>query len=624
MRQPAALRVAPRQLSSPLALVIALIAALAVSLVPGSSARAAASVPTASARAPQSSASVPKAVIIVGPVEGLTSTYLTYGEQWAKRAEAQGMDVRRLFSPYATWQAVLDNIQGAKLVVYLGHGNGWPSPYSPFQENTKDGFGLNGSAGAGNSNVKYYGANMVRASVHLASDSIVVLGHACYSPGTGETWQTPPTETVARQRVDNFAAGFLAAGARTYFAYYYEQTRDMVKDLFTTHQTMDELFMMKGAHDYDGFDGTYDPYSDSGRTPGARLHMDKSSSKGWLRAVAGDLAMTTDEWVGAPADPDATAPELSAFRPVKSTWTYAIPAPAGEEEAPVVFTPNGDGIADTVSVTMTVSEGSYVDLEVKDTTDDRTVRKLTQWVSSGTGTIVWDGKSSTGGSLPDGVYRLIATPRDRAGNVGASASADVTILTTMRSVVATPVLFYAADADELAATAPLSMTLTKPALVSWDIVATTGQVVATRLVRVASQPGVLSWTWDGRGLDGSFVKDALYYSVVTAATAEGIYSHRVGVTQSAFRLWSAMRSATGGVKVQYTITSAEPLSENPTVTVNQPGVTPWSVSSARIDATRYTVSITFKTGHPGRALLRVYGFDTNDAGQGAQFGFAVE
>ena len=69
-------------------------------------------------------------MIIVGPVESLTSTYLGYGETWAKEAEAQGMDVRRVFSPNATWANVLANIQGANLVVFLGHGNGWPSPYA--------------------------------------------------------------------------------------------------------------------------------------------------------------------------------------------------------------------------------------------------------------------------------------------------------------------------------------------------------------------------------------------------------------------------------------------------------------------------------------------------------------
>ena len=40
------------------------------------------------------------------------------------------MDVRRVFHPHATWDAVMANIQGANLVYYAGHGYGWPSPYT--------------------------------------------------------------------------------------------------------------------------------------------------------------------------------------------------------------------------------------------------------------------------------------------------------------------------------------------------------------------------------------------------------------------------------------------------------------------------------------------------------------
>ena len=74
-----------------------------------------------------------KAVVIVGPASSSTWEYLAEGERIARQAEAQGMDVRRVFTPRATWKRVKQNIQGANLVVYLGHGNGWPSIYAPFR-----------------------------------------------------------------------------------------------------------------------------------------------------------------------------------------------------------------------------------------------------------------------------------------------------------------------------------------------------------------------------------------------------------------------------------------------------------------------------------------------------------
>src|SRR6478752_755510 len=81
-----------------------------------------------------------KAVLIVGP-SGLTSTNKADADAVAAKAAGYGMDVHKVYTPHATWAAVLAQVQGANFVVYWGHGNGWPSPYGPFQEKTKDGWG---------------------------------------------------------------------------------------------------------------------------------------------------------------------------------------------------------------------------------------------------------------------------------------------------------------------------------------------------------------------------------------------------------------------------------------------------------------------------------------------------
>jgi flagellar hook assembly protein FlgD len=643
MHDPAALRVAPRQLLSPLAITVALLAALVLTMLPAGSAIAATPVmpkgtqsvsiekpakpaqPTGpmESKGPTPRAAAPKAVIIVGPVEGLTDMYLGYGKLWADRAAAQGMDVRRIFSPYATWSAVLANIQDAKLVVYLGHGNGWPSPYGPFQENTKNGFGLNSTSGAGHNNVKYYGATMMRESIRLATNAIVVLGHACYSPGTGETWQAEPTATVAKERVDNFASGFLAIGARTYFAYYFEQTRNMVADLFTTHQTMDELFKMKGGTPtYSGFAGTNHPYYDSVRTPGARIHLDWSNGYGWYRAVAGDLSMTTDEWVGAPAGLDETAPELTRFAPVASAQTFAA-APTTRTTAPAVFTPNGDGVSDTVPVATTVSEGSYVDVVVSNPAQ-QIVRRFTTWVPEGTGSVTWDGKNAAAAYVPEGDYRLLATPKDPAGNVGDSASALVAARDTVKSAVASPAIFFNRDLDGLMAKSDFAVTLARSAVVTWNLTDLVGNVVAPHLDAVATEAGVHTWSWDGTRPDGTFVPDGVYWNVVTTTSAAGTYTHRFSVSHTAFRLWSAVSSAKPGVSVTFTATTAEPLSANPTITITQPGLVPYKLATTRVDAWRYKVTVKFKAGGAGVTTLKVWGRDTGTQSQASLFKFTVD
>ena len=46
----------------------------------------------------------------------------------------------------------------------------------------------------------------------------MILNHLCYSAGSSETGNPEPTIAVAKQRVDNFASGFLRAGARAVLA----------------------------------------------------------------------------------------------------------------------------------------------------------------------------------------------------------------------------------------------------------------------------------------------------------------------------------------------------------------------------------------------------------------------
>ena len=71
-------------------------------------------------------------------------------------------------------------------MIYFGHGNGWPSPYTYDPEyTTKNGFGLNATAGNGDSNNKYYGEPYV-SQLDLAPNAIVMLHHLCYAAGNSE------------------------------------------------------------------------------------------------------------------------------------------------------------------------------------------------------------------------------------------------------------------------------------------------------------------------------------------------------------------------------------------------------------------------------------------------------
>jgi len=62
--------------------------------------------------------------------------------------------------------------------------NGSPGPYGAFSKYTKDGFGLNATAGHGNANTKYYGEYLVDTQINLAKNAVVILNRLCYASGT--------------------------------------------------------------------------------------------------------------------------------------------------------------------------------------------------------------------------------------------------------------------------------------------------------------------------------------------------------------------------------------------------------------------------------------------------------
>ena len=89
-----------------------------------------------------------KVVIVVGPAGSSTSNYIYNAKKLAAQARGYGATVYEIYTPRATWARVKSLSQGANLFIYLGHGNGYPSPYGAFSKYTKNGVGLNTTAGS--------------------------------------------------------------------------------------------------------------------------------------------------------------------------------------------------------------------------------------------------------------------------------------------------------------------------------------------------------------------------------------------------------------------------------------------------------------------------------------------
>lgn len=246
----------------------------------------------AAATAPQ-----PKIVFVVGQTEGATAGYIADANAAAAVAAQYTSNIVKVYSPHATWAAVSAAMKGANIVVYMGHGTGYPNPYvSYLQPWGDDGMGLNASAT--NSALQYYGENYM-AMAGLAPNAVVLLNHLCYASGDNEWGSGNPTLSVAEQRVDNYASGFIRGGARAVIADGTGDIGDYITALFTTHQTLDQLW--RTVPDFNNNVITFPSVRSPGRTAELDPDLQHPAPDGdvYYRSMVTDPALTTDDVVGA-------------------------------------------------------------------------------------------------------------------------------------------------------------------------------------------------------------------------------------------------------------------------------------------------------------------------------------
>lgn len=222
----------------------------------------------------------PKVVLIVGPAGGATPYYKRLADQTAAAASAFTSNVVKVYSPDATWPAVKTALRGASVVVYLGHGNGWPSIYrDALYPPTQNGFGLNPHAGAADSH-QYFGEDQIGSQIKLAPNAVVVFSHLCYASGNTEPGLAEGTLDQAQQRVDNYAAGFFRAGAGAVIADAYLAPTYYVTSILRGRSSIDAIWR-SAPNRNDHF-----LRFDSQRTKGAIAQMDPDEvDSGFHRSI---------------------------------------------------------------------------------------------------------------------------------------------------------------------------------------------------------------------------------------------------------------------------------------------------------------------------------------------------
>ena len=515
----------------------------------------------------------PKVVIIVGATHDVTSKYRTYANEVYAEAIKYTTNVVKVYSPYATWSKVQSAVSGASIVVYLGHGNGWPSPYT-YDPNytTKDGFGLNATSGDGDYNNKYYGEPSIR-TLNFAPNAVVLLFHLCYASGNSEPGNAEPTKSVARQRADNYAAAFIRAGARAVIADGHSHSPYYIRSLFTTRQTIDQLW--RGAPSFNNHRFSFE----SSRNPGYTIEMDpENTSSGYYRSLGGKLSLRTEDVTGAryaatdtdPAtfvvpgnasvsstagsalwqDPARTVPASPASL-VAGTRLHilseVLPKPAtgrtfqvqGIDDGPLsgyvlgtdlrprdtsppqvwevddgvgAFSPNGDSSQDSITISGRFSEAVNWHLTFKDGSAS-VVGEVTGPAAQSEFAATWDGKHG-GVAVDDGTYRWYLTGDDVWGNRLTARTGTVTV-DTVAPELASPLETAAASIPTFSPNGDGKAETISVGFATNEA----GSVGATvrpeggtsiRSLSVKTAAGSGALTWDGRNSSGSVVADGLY------------------------------------------------------------------------------------------------------------------
>ncbi len=144
----------------------------------------------------------------------------------ADEAERSGATVLRAYSPKATPRRVLRAVEGANIVIYFGHGTGFPNPYSEtLNPAVVDGWALQGPRARGThaddlakGRLAYYGEAWLAANAHPAPGFVMIYSNACYAPGASEGWLPKPDEREALAHVANYSRAAFAMGASAYYA----------------------------------------------------------------------------------------------------------------------------------------------------------------------------------------------------------------------------------------------------------------------------------------------------------------------------------------------------------------------------------------------------------------------
>ena len=188
-----------------------------------------------------------------------------------------------------------------------------------------------------------------------------------------------------------------------------------------------------------------------------------------------------------------------------------VPPKATVEVDMNVFSPNGDGNKDAITISQETSrEDSWTGVFKNDA---GTIVKRLSWRGTVDSTLVWDGRAESGTVLPDGTYTYTLSATDAAGNTGAGVPASFDIDTVETPVrLSTDLSYFSPNGDGISESIKIAPIVgINSGIESFEIRVKdkTGTTVKT-FRETGRAPRAV--TWDGYGTAGGLVADGEYHA----------------------------------------------------------------------------------------------------------------
>jgi flagellar hook assembly protein FlgD len=477
------------------------------------------------------------------------------------------------------------------------------------------------------------------AQLALAPNAIVLLHNLCYASGNSEPGGAAPSVSVARQRIDNYAAGFLKGGARAVLADGHMGPANYLRGLFTTGQSIIDLWRsMPNYHRHESsFASTRSPgyvdYSDPDNATSSfyrSLVVKPGMSTTAVTKAVGDTGLDPTSLV-VPGRASVETPEAPLFATAQvadasllalpentrlKTIATAVPASgttpaviqveglddssiAGfisaadlaprDSRAPVLigldsgtgrFSPNEDGRFDEQTLTGIFSETVNWTVEIKD--GDGAVIDSTPGHGS-TFSVTWDGLVD-GVAVADGSYAWTARGTDAWQNGTATGGGTIVVDTTGVNVSAispdgSTVGVFSPNGDGASDTVATSVSVPEAGSIVASV--TDGGDATIRSWTATSVAGANALSWDGRANNGAYVPDGEYTLHFTARDRSGNNGTAKTRIVRAISLLSAVKTSAKAFYPHDTDRFANTV--NLSFAVARPATVTWTIRNAAND-----------------------------------------